>query len=298
MIRDGDGAAGEIGTQVQTAIITLHRTEIKQTRHGMTHEGRRGLAGAVRGEVLVGDGAGPEGGNRSHHRIASTNQHSIRMATRQSTLHAARGVVQGRETRETRCKNDVEVLVPVVRGLAHRVRVGRDHELDPDCLELLDHQLGVGPARLRQGLVADRVGLGHRVVPREVVDDDQRERDATADVLVGDSLKPEIGHNIGLQEEKKEINDDDQRERDVAADVLVRDSLETRNGRENVKYGFIPPSVRAPSPSPGPPFLAPCPTVCGGLSPNRVSEGRVWLFLGIKLLADSKTSNQHHIGQL
>ena len=43
-----------------------------------------------------------------------------------------------------------------------------------------------------------------------------------------------------------------------------------------------PPSACAPSraPSPGTPLLAPCPTVCGCLSPNRVSEGQVWLFFG------------------
>ena len=40
-------------------------------------------------------------------------------------------------------------------------------------------------------------------------------------------------------------------------------------------------------------LLAPCPTDCGGLSPNRVSEGWVWLLLVIKLLADSKKQSSY-----
>eukprot|EP00966_Prymnesium_polylepis_P264019 6099450-Prymnesium_polylepis.1 len=74
----------------------------------------------------------------------------------------------------------------IVRRLADRVRVRRDHELHAELLKLLHHERRIGPARCRQDLVADRVHLCHWIVPRIKVDDDERERDVSTDVLVRD----------------------------------------------------------------------------------------------------------------
>mmetsp|Transcript_38438 Transcript_38438/g.74544 ORF Transcript_38438/g.74544 Transcript_38438/m.74544 type:complete len:466 (+) Transcript_38438:120-1517(+) len=68
----------------------------------------------------------------------------------------------------------------VLGGGLERVEVRAQQQLHADRLELVNHRLRIGPALLRENLVAKRASS-----PVEVVDHDERERDAARHVLPG-----------------------------------------------------------------------------------------------------------------